>query len=419
MKIVHLAYNLTGGAGIGLQRYHDALCAAGVDSRVLLASGPEPTNDRVARASRQSAGWGARVARWMGRPATPAERLLAELNRLDQAASGRPGFEIFSPPFSDWDPETHPWVTESDIVNLHWVAGLVDWPRFLGRVRQPLMITLHDQQPYLGGFHYERDLNLNPHLARLEARVRRTKQQALASHRVAVVGNSRWNTAAARASDFFPAETSFDTVLYPLEPTRYPLIDRAAARAVFQLDPARHVIGFACENLQNQRKGMAVLLDALDRLPAEVTSRLTLLTFGNSPDRTWDHHLNIPVIHAGTVPPGPLQSAIYRAMDVMVVPSLAEAFGQTAAEAMLCGTPVIASAVDGLPEAVAGDPDATLVPAGNATALAEALARVRTPTMTAAERRQLVAERHDPTVAAEHYLQAAEALLARKGSASQ
>lgn len=39
---------------------------------------------------------------------------------------------------------------------------------------------------------------------------------------------------------------------------------------------------------------------------------------------------------------------LYSAADVMVVPSLQEAFGQTASESMACGRPVVAFAATGL-----------------------------------------------------------------------
>lgn len=39
---------------------------------------------------------------------------------------------------------------------------------------------------------------------------------------------------------------------------------------------------------------------------------------------------------------------VYSAVDVMVVPSLQEAFGQTASESMACGTPVVAFGTTGL-----------------------------------------------------------------------
>lgn len=64
-------------------------------------------------------------------------------------------------------------------------------------------------------------------------------------------------------------------------------------------------------------------------------------------------------------------SAFLPAFDVLAVPSRYEAFGRVAAEAMLGGVPVVASAVDGLPEVV-GDAG-VLVPPDRPDALADAL----------------------------------------------
>jgi glycosyltransferase involved in cell wall biosynthesis len=61
----------------------------------------------------------------------------------------------------------------------------------------------------------------------------------------------------------------------------------------------------------------------------------------------------------------------YSAAKIVVVPSLYEGFGLPAAEAMACGTPVIASAGGALPE-VMGDAG-MLVPPGRADALAAAI----------------------------------------------
>jgi len=70
-------------------------------------------------------------------------------------------------------------------------------------------------------------------------------------------------------------------------------------------------------------------------------------------------------------------SPVERALEgaaIVVVPSLGEGFGMVALEAMERSRPVVASAVGGLPEIVADGETGLVVPAGEADALADAIA---------------------------------------------
>jgi glycosyltransferase involved in cell wall biosynthesis len=64
------------------------------------------------------------------------------------------------------------------------------------------------------------------------------------------------------------------------------------------------------------------------------------------------------------------------ALDVVVVPSLSEASGLTALEALALGVPVVASSVGGLPEIVVDEETGLLVAAGDAAGIARAVARL-------------------------------------------
>jgi glycosyltransferase involved in cell wall biosynthesis len=61
----------------------------------------------------------------------------------------------------------------------------------------------------------------------------------------------------------------------------------------------------------------------------------------------------------------------YGASDVVVVPSLQEAWGLVATEAMACGKPVVASRVGGLPDQVIDGYNGFLVPPMDSKALAD------------------------------------------------
>lgn len=80
---------------------------------------------------------------------------------------------------------------------------------------------------------------------------------------------------------------------------------------------------------------------------------------------------------------------VYRAADVVAVPSYAESFGLVAVEAQACGTPVVAAAVGGLPVAVRDGVSGVLVDGHDPEAWASAISGVfeRGPqTMSAAAR---------------------------------
>jgi D-inositol-3-phosphate glycosyltransferase len=64
---------------------------------------------------------------------------------------------------------------------------------------------------------------------------------------------------------------------------------------------------------------------------------------------------------------------VYRAADVVAVPSHNESFGLVALEAQACGTPVVAARVGGLPVAVADGRSGLLVPGHGSVAWADAL----------------------------------------------
>jgi glycosyltransferase involved in cell wall biosynthesis len=136
--------------------------------------------------------------------------------------------------------------------------------------------------------------------------------------------------------------------------------------------PSGPVVG-AVGRLSHE-KGLDVLLRAMARLPGtravvggdgperESLERLarelgitSLVTFAGWVETPWPDHL---------VP------------DVLVVPSRREGFGLVAAEALMTGIPVVASAVGGLPEVLEDGTAGLLVPPEDPAALAQAIESV-------------------------------------------
>lgn len=150
-----------------------------------------------------------------------------------------------------------------------------------------------------------------------------------------------------------------------------------AGRQELKLREGGLVIGTVCR-LDEPKKGLAVLLRALaglakrDGLPPW---QCLLVGEGPARDRlaTLASELGLSdrVVFAG---PRRDVARVLAALDLFVCPSLYEGFGIAIVEAMAAGRPVVASAVGGIPEIVVNRDTGLLVPPGDETALAEAMA---------------------------------------------
>jgi glycosyltransferase involved in cell wall biosynthesis len=348
--ITHLATKASDGAGIGTKRIHESLLTSGVRSRLLVRD-PGNTGPETRVLGQPPHAWTERLARRLPFAASARSKREHALNAL--LARPGPAPELFSLPYARTHPEDAEWTREARIVHLHWVAGFIDYEGFFPRMRSPLVWTLHDQQPYLGGFHYALDRDTHPDFGVLEMECLALKRAALdcLKNPLLVIGNSEWNTTAARTSGFFPKHTRFETVYYPLNFQDYTSRDKAAAKVALGVDPRACVVGFACTGLDNTRKGLADLLSALriiEAIPGHLP--VTLLSFGRAPSETLRATLKSRWQHLGFLDADTVKCSAYSAMDCFVIPSHAEAFGQTAIEALASGTCVLGADVGGIPE---------------------------------------------------------------------
>jgi glycosyltransferase involved in cell wall biosynthesis len=127
-------------------------------------------------------------------------------------------------------------------------------------------------------------------------------------------------------------------------------------------------------------KGIGVLLDAAALL-ARTAARVRITMIGDGPLRGAAHRAAADPSLSGLLEVScPVErrrlSGFYRSTDVLCVPSLDEPLGLVVLEALSCGTPVVGSNVGGIPFLVRDGVDGLLVNAGDAPALAEALAKL-------------------------------------------
>jgi glycosyltransferase involved in cell wall biosynthesis len=147
--------------------------------------------------------------------------------------------------------------------------------------------------------------------------------------------------------------------------------ERAAARAAFDLPAHAFVIGGV--GRLTPQKNFGLLLAAAAPLLAE-NAETTVAIFGSGPEEAaLRAAAPAGVRFLGAVAD---RTAIYRALDVLILPSRFEGLPMTVLEAMASGVPVLASAVDGVREIATPDVHALLAPSEDAAAFRAALRRL-------------------------------------------
>jgi len=342
--------------------------------------------------------------------------------RLRRATCNRPeGYEMFSTDRSQHTVGIIEQMPPCDVVNLHFIAGFIDYELFFSTVpeRCPVVWTLHDMNPLTGGCHYDdgcgrfvegcgscpqlgssTDRDLSAHVWRRKTRI----FTGVSSERLHIVSPSHWLAEEVNRSGLlgrFPASV----IPHGLDTERYSPIDPVIARKALGIAEEAKVLLFVSDSTTNRRKGLQHLIDAVPGLCAAYPN-LVLVSVGSGRHRMDG---SLPQIHLGTIENHRMLRLAYNAADVFVMPSLQEAFGLTALEAMACGTPTVGFAVGGIPDIVRSDVTGQLVPAGGTRALGLAIETLlgdrQKRALLSANCRRSAVEQHSLEIQAERYVE--------------
>lgn len=154
--------------------------------------------------------------------------------------------------------------------------------------------------------------------------------------------------------------------------------DREALLDSLNIDSNRPIIGVV--GRLRAEKGQTVLLKAMPLVLRKFPSAL-LLVIGDGIDRENLRELSKELAIADNIRWLGQQGRVdvyrlYTVMTLLVVPSLFEGFGLTAAEGMAARLPVVGSDADGLAEVILNNETGMLVPSGDADALAAAIIHI-------------------------------------------
>ena len=273
----------------------------------------------------------------------------------------------------------------------------------------PLLLTLHDAwllsghcahslncQRWTAGCGHCPDLTLYPAIRRDNSASNFARKRAIfKATRAYVSVPSQWLMERVRRSHL--ADSIIDARVMPncVDTTLFVPGDRAQLRHELGVPPSAHVVLFvAAGGTANRWKDFETFRRSLGWLTfAQPTDRIVCLVLGEAAELPSVGRVEFRCVPTQSDPRQVVR--LYQASDVYVHSARADSFPLAVLEALSCGTPIVASAVGGIPEQVLHDgaapgdwiPDGVtpaanehatgvLVPAGDAPALARALSYV-------------------------------------------
>lgn len=169
---------------------------------------------------------------------------------------------------------------------------------------------------------------------------------------VVVVPTSQIAKAAHRATLF--SKSRFERILIGVDPDRLGQVTMGDARDALGLERDASYLFFGSQDLSDPRKGMRLLLAALQQLDADGSlayAKVRLLVAGKADGLGALYKLQSPVHSLGFVDPAKLALA-YCAADFFVCPSIEDYGPMMINEAMMSGTPVVGFPIGVLPDLV-------------------------------------------------------------------
>ena len=386
MKILHVTHSDIGGAGIAAVRLHEALLHAGVESKLLTF---HKYTDKISAHYLYSERDASRFPLFV-MVKSLIDRLLRRLKvesdyygriRKRHTAGKAADHQMINFTISNRHLEKLPLVRDADIIHLHWVCGGgLDFRRFFSRLSKKVVWTLHDMNPFTGGCHYAYDCNGYMKDCQSCPQLEGVKNSSITSDMLAekigtlnsfkgelsIVTPSAWLMNCSQKSALFN-KLQHRSIYNVVEGTECYLQDKWECRENLSI-PRNKKVMLCIASPSDFRKGGQMMLDAFELM----NQGDTLLCLVGGIFEELNHHAS--VIQLGYIEDKAKMREVYTAVDVFVLPTMADNFPNTIVESLRCGTPVVAFDVGGISEQISPS-NGLLIKTRDTSSLAEGLSQ--------------------------------------------
>ena len=248
----------------------------------------------------------------------------------------------------------------------------------------PVVVSMHDAWLLSGhcahSFACERwrtgcgacpDLTIYPAIRRdATARNWRRKQRIFAKSRLYVSTPCQWLMDKVNASILAPAVRESRVIPYGIDLSVFRPGDKLAARAALGLPEKSHIVLFAAHRIRtNIWKDYETMRAAIELVASELKEQpLTFVALGEDapPEQLGNAEIRFFPFRRDAKD----VARFYQAADVYLHGARIDTFPNAVLEALACGTPVVATAVGGIPEQINEGRTGFLVPPADAAAMA-------------------------------------------------